>query len=109
MAWLVSDARVLASAEVARDRRAKGRGLLGRTSVDGALVLEGCRWIHTIGMRIPIDVAYLDPEGVVVKIVRMAPNRIGAPVRAARTVIEAEAGAVERWGLHLGDVVEVRA
>jgi uncharacterized membrane protein (UPF0127 family) len=108
MAWLVSEARVLASAEIAAGRRARGRGLLGQTSIDGAFVLPRCRWIHTVGMKMPLDVAYLDAEGVVVKIVRMAPHRVGAPVWAARTVIEAEAGAIERWGLHLGDVVEVR-
>lgn len=108
MAWLVSDARVLASAEIAGSRRDRGRGLIGRESVDGAFVLPRCRWVHTMGMKVPLDVAYLDAEGVVVKVVRMPPRRIGAPVWAARTVVEAEAGAIERWGLHLGDVVEVR-
>jgi hypothetical protein len=108
MAWLVSEARALASAELAQGHRAKGRGPLGRDGVEGAFVLRPCRWIHTIGMKFPLDVAYLDADGVVVKIVRMRPHRIGAPVREARTVIEAEAGAIERWGLHLGDVVEVR-
>ena len=33
---------------------------------------------------------------------------LGLPVFRARTVIEAEAGAFGRWGLHLGDVIEVR-
>jgi uncharacterized membrane protein (UPF0127 family) len=108
MAWLVSDARVLASAELAADRSARRRGLLGRDGVEGALVIEPCRWIHTLGMRFPIDVAFLDADGVVVKCTRMGRHRIGLPVRTARTVIEAEAGAFDRWGLHVGDVVEVR-
>jgi uncharacterized membrane protein (UPF0127 family) len=30
------------------------------------------------------------------------------PVREARTVVEAKAGSFERWGLKVGDVVEVR-
>ncbi|MGB0113425.1 MAG: DUF192 domain-containing protein, partial [Ilumatobacteraceae bacterium] len=67
MAWLVSDARVLASAELASTRSERRRGLLGRTDIEGAFVIEPCRWIHTIGMRFPIDVAYLDRDGVVVK------------------------------------------
>ena len=108
MAWLVSDARVLASAEVADDRSSRRRGLLGRDGVEGALVIEPCRWIHTIGMRFAIDVAFLDGHGVVVKCTRMRRHRIGLPVKGASTVIEAEAGAFERWGLHVGDVVEVR-
>lgn len=108
MAWLVSDGRVLASAEVALDRRARAKGLLGRATIDGALVLRPCRWVHTIGMRFAIDVAYVDAEGVVVKTVQMRRHRLGIPVFSSRTVIEASAGAFARWGLRVGDVVEVR-
>ena len=108
MGWLVSDARVLASAEVATDRRARRRGLLHRDGLEGALVLRPCRWVHTIGMRFPLDVAYVDADGIVVKTVRMARHRVGFPVPKATWVIEAEAGAFERWGLSIGDVVELR-
>lgn len=106
--WLVSDTRVLASADVAEDRRARRRGLLHRDDVEGALVLRPCRWVHTIGMRFPIDVAYLDRDGVVVKTVHMHRHRVGVPVWRASTVIEATEGAFARWGLRVGDVVEVR-
>jgi hypothetical protein len=108
MAWLVCDARVLASAEIADTRRARRRGLLGRDSMEGALVIEPCRWIHTIGMKFPIDVAYLDPDGVVVKTIQMQRFRVGVPVWNARSIIEAEAGAFGRWGLRVGDEIEVR-
>jgi uncharacterized membrane protein (UPF0127 family) len=108
MAWLVTEGRVLASCESAAERRAKGRGLLGRDGIEGALVLTGCRWVHTIGMRFALDVAYLDDKGVVVKTVHMRQHRIGSPVWRARTVIEAQEGAFGRWGLRVGDVVEVR-
>ena len=108
MPWIVSDARVLASAEVVKDRRAKGRGLLGRDHFEGAMVIENCRWVHTLGMRFPLDIAYLDAEGHVVKTLRMSRHRVGIPVWKARSVLEAEAGAFGRWGLHVGDVVELR-
>ncbi len=99
---------MLASAEVAGDRRARRRGLLGRQSLEGAFVLPDCRWIHTIGMRFPVDVAYLDAEGNVIKTIRMNRHRIGAPVWGARSIVEAEAGAFARWGLHVGLVIELR-
>ncbi len=108
-AWLVTDGRVLASAEVAVDRASRRRGLLGRSGVDGAFVLTQCRWVHTIGMRFPIDVAYLDSTGVVVKTVRMHRHRIGAPVPRARTVVEASSGAFGRWGVRVGDRLEIRS
>lgn len=108
MAWLVSDARVLASAEITPDRAARRRGLLRRDGIEGALVIDRCRWVHTIGMRFPIDVAFLDADGIVLKVIRMNRYRIGMPVRRARTVVEAEAGAFERWQLSVGDEVELR-
>ena len=109
MAWLVTDdKRVLASAEVADSRTARRKGLLGREHLEGAIVLTPCRWIHTIGMQFPIDVAFLDDDGTVVKTMHMKRRRIGVPVWSASLVIEAEAGAFARWGLRVGDVVEVR-
>jgi len=106
--WLVSGGRVLASVEVVGSRGERRRGLLGRDDFDGALLLEPCRWVHTIGMRFPIDVAYLDAEGKVIKTVRMSSWRVGVPVGGARKVVEARAGAFDRWGLRVGDQVEVR-
>ena len=79
-----------------------------RDGLQGALVLEPCRWVHTFGVRFPIDVAFLDDEGRVIKTMHMQRRRLGVPVWRASLVIEAEAGAFGRWGLHVGDVVEVR-
>lgn len=107
-AWLVSDGRVLASANVASTPRARRHGLIGQHSVTTALVLDRCRWIHTIGVKCALDVAYLDEGGVIVKMQRVAPMRIPLPVTKSRFVIEASAGSFERWGIHLGDVIEVR-
>ena len=104
----MSNGHVLASAERAVDRRSRARGLLGRSAVEGAFVLSPCRAVHTLGMRFAIDVAFLDGEGTVLKVVRMARHRIGVPVWKARMVVEAAAGAFERWGLHVGDCVELR-
>ena len=99
---------MLASTEVASDRRARRRGLLHRDHFEGALVICPCRWVHTIGMRFPLDLAFVDADGIVVKIARMERHRVGLPVPKAAWVIEAEAGAFERWGLAVGAVVEVR-
>jgi hypothetical protein len=108
MAWLVSQSRVLASAEVAESTRARCKGLLGRDGLEGAFVIRRCRWVHTVGMRFPIDVAYVDATGTVVHAATMHRFRLGMPVWKARWVIEAEAGALRRWQLAVGDIVELR-
>ncbi len=108
-AWLVCDGRVLASASLATDSATRRRGLLGRDSFTGALVLHPCRWVHTIGMRFALDVAYLDTDGTVIKTVQMHRHRLGAPIPRAKSVVEAELGAFARWGLRVGDRVEIRS
>jgi uncharacterized membrane protein (UPF0127 family) len=106
--WLVHDDRVLATIEVARTRRERSRGLLGRDAVEGALLLCRARQVHTFGMRFPIDVAHVDAELQVVHLCTMVPNRLGAPVWRSRGVIEAPAGAFASWGVEVGDRLELR-
>jgi uncharacterized protein len=112
MAWLVREGGdVLASARVARGIRERTQGLLGRQGSDevtGALVLRPCRQVHTIGMRFPIDVAFCDRHGVVLRTQTVAPWRVTRVVWRAGFVVEAPAGAVERWHLRPGDTVEVK-
>jgi uncharacterized membrane protein (UPF0127 family) len=50
----------------------------------------------------------LDRDLTVLRIVTMRPNRLGVPVLKARSVIEAEAGAFERWGIGVGDRLEIK-
>ena len=108
MAWLLRDGEVLASVEVAKSRRARSRGLLGRDGVDGALLLRPCRSVHTVGMRFPIDVAFCDDDLRVLRVVTMPRHRLSRLVWRSRAVIEAEAGAFARWGLRPGDTLEVK-
>lgn len=109
MAWLLRDGEVLASLEVASGHRDRRRGLLGRDGFEGALLLERTRSVHTFGMRFAVDVAFCDAELEVLRTVRLAPHRLALPVRRARRVLEAEAGAFAHWGLCAGDRLEVRA
>jgi uncharacterized protein len=106
--WLVRDGEVLAAAETARTRRERTRGLLGRDGFTGALVFRKCRQVHTAGMRFAIDVAFCDRHGVVLRVSTLKPWRLSALVWRSAFVIEAEAGAFERWGLRVGDQVEVK-
>jgi uncharacterized membrane protein (UPF0127 family) len=106
--WLVLDEKVLATLEVADTRRSRRRGLLGRDGIKGALLLRPARSVHTFGMRFAIDVAHVGPDLEVLKVTTMGPNRLGLPVWRAKGVIECEAGALARWGVRVGDELELR-
>ncbi|MEV1046951.1 DUF192 domain-containing protein [Streptomyces sp. NPDC049916] len=94
---------------IAASYRARTRGLLGRDGIDGALLLTPCGSVHTFRMRFPIDVAYLDRRLTVLAVRTMPPGRLGLPRLRARHVVEAEAGAMERWGVRPGVRLELRA
>ncbi len=108
MPWLLREGEVLAALEIAEGFGARSRGLLGRDGINGAMLLRPARSVHTIGMRFAIDVALCDRDLVVLATVKLRPYRLTAPRRRARAVIEAEAGAFERWHLRPGDQLEVR-
>jgi uncharacterized protein len=107
-AWLVREAEVLASLEIPVTRRARVIGLLGRESIDGAMLLRPARGVHSLGMRFDLDIAFLDADNVVIRTLRLHRNRITPPVRRARAILEAEAGSFGHWELKIGDLVEIR-
>lgn len=127
MPWLVRNAEVLASVELATDRAGRRRGLIGRDGLDGVLVLRA-RSVHTFGVRFPIDVAFCCPQTAgggpgdatgggggaepwrlrVVRVVTVHGRRITRPSLRGSVAIEAPAGSFRRWGVVPGDVLEVR-
>ncbi|MEV0178124.1 DUF192 domain-containing protein [Streptomyces sp. NPDC050625] len=93
--------------ELATSYRARTKGLLGRDSVDGAMLLSPANGVHTFRMRIPIDVAYLDRDLTVIAVRTMRPGRLGLPRLRSRHVLEAEAGVMAGWGVRVGVRVAV--
>ena len=66
--------------------RLLGLALLGRDRAGPGLLIPRCRCIHTIGMRFPLDVVFLDDAGQEVRRVQ--------GVRPCRAVFEPGAAAV---------------
>jgi hypothetical protein len=84
-------------------------GLLGTAAIaEGeGLWIVPCRGVHTLGMRFPIDVAFLDARGVVVGILEgLPPNRVGRTFRGARGALELRAGTLAATGTAPGDRLE---
>ncbi|MFI9205364.1 DUF192 domain-containing protein [Streptomyces sp. NPDC053048] len=98
---------VIVPLEIAASFRARTRGLLGRTALDGAMLLTPASGVHTWRMLFPIDVAHLDRDLNVLSLHTMPPGRLGAPRLGARHVLESAAGAMARWGVVPGGRVEV--
>lgn len=84
------------------------RGLLFRPPLgpgDG-LMLVPCRAVHMAGMRYPIDVVFLGPDGAVVALYPdLPPGARSSFHRAARSALELPAGTIAATGTAVGDVI----
>lgn len=81
------------------------RGLLGRPPLGAgeAMLIRKCGMVHTLGMRYPLDLAFLDRSGTVRKLVRgLAPARMAGSLAAIAT-LEMPPGTLDAIGLKAGD------
>lgn len=80
------------------------RGLLGRPPLQSGegLLLHPCNSVHTLFMRCPVDVVYLDRTYTVIKLVSaLAPYRLSLAPRAA-AVLELKAHEATRCDISVG-------
>jgi hypothetical protein len=97
--------------ETAFDSATRNRGLLGRSGLadDHALILAPCSSIHTFFMQFAIDVAFVDRDGVVLRIRKaLRPWRLQVAFRAF-AVIELAPGRLDRSDTRIGDRLHVTA
>ena len=104
---LVKDGEVLGPLEIATSRTQRTRGLLGRRGISGAMLLPKTRSVHTFGMRFGLDVAFLDDGNTVLRVISLPPNRVSGFCMHAHAALEAEAGALQEWGIGVGDSLEI--
>ena len=106
--WLLCQAQVLSSLNIADCARTRRRGLIGQIEIETPVLIDSCKWIHTFGVKCSLDVAYLDSEFKVIKVQTIKPRRVALPVFGASHVLEAGAGTFESWGLVIGHTLETR-
>lgn len=87
------------------------RGLLGRDRLDpnDGIYIVPTEWIHTFGMRFPIDVAFLSSDGAILAINRhLRPWRLSKLSLRAHGALELAAGRLSETGTDVGDRIEFR-
>ena len=107
-AWLLRDGEVIAALEVTESRDERMVGLLNRDGIDGAILIQPARSVHSVGMAFAIDVAFCTKDLEVLRTICLKPGRMTRPCLGGGVVIEAEAGAFDRWSLKVGDRLEIR-
>ena len=84
---------------------ARMRGLLGRKQLPAGegMLLRPCPSVQTLFMRFPIDVVFLDRDGVVLKVVENLRPWRSAGARRAHATLELAEGEAARVGISVGD------
>jgi uncharacterized protein len=112
-------AKVVVQVEIADTPAERQKGLMNRRSLPPksgmvfryAQDTSGGFWMKNT--LIPLDIAFYDRRGRIVRILTMQPCRrdpcrIYAPGVAYRSALEVNAGSFRRWNVHVGDRVVVR-
>ena len=98
--------------EVADTHWSRLRGLMGTDASNfppgKGLWIVPCRGVHTLGMRFPIDVVYLNGDRVIVHIQeQLRPWRLAALRLNAATVLELPSSVVRQTGTIVGDKIDI--
>lgn len=102
---LKDGSRFLIKCSVATSFFSRLLGLMGRSSIpaEQALLFPKCNSIHTYFMRFPIDVVFLDKQGVVLEVMEaLGAWRFLLPRAKAKHVIELRAHRSKELGIEVG-------
>ncbi len=101
---------ILDEAEIADSFLMRLKGLLGRRGLmpRRGIIIMPCRSVHTLGMLFPIDLAFVDGNQRICRLIAaLKPNRISPLVQEACCVIEAPAGTFRLGGTKVGDEISI--
>lgn len=102
---------ILARLVAADTLAARTAGFLGRTRIedDEAMWFDRCSGIHTLGMRVPIDVVFVNGGGIVLDVAEaVKPWRFWVGRARAGSVLEVAAGNARRQRITPGTILEMR-
>jgi uncharacterized protein len=102
------DTLVADRAEIADTSAKRRTGLLKHTGLEPGegLWIAPCEAVHTIGMKFPIDVLFLDKKKKVLKIKKAMPRWRMAVSLFAHSVLELPSGRAEETQTAAGDQLE---
>ena len=85
----------------------RAAGFIGRARVspEEGLWFDRCRAIHTLGVREPLDVLFLDDRGRVLQIAVVPPSKVAVINPHAACVVEFGYGTISENNVLLGDQI----
>jgi uncharacterized membrane protein (UPF0127 family) len=88
------------------------KGLMGVRHLPAGegLLIVPCNSVHCFGMKMTIDVVFVNREGEVLHLIpEMAPGKMSPIIKKGRAVIELPQGTIAASGTEVGDKLEIGA
>lgn len=103
---MIIDNKEIIEVKIAKNMFQRMKGLMGKKEVREGLYFYPCNNIHTLFMKVSIDVLYLDANGVIIALTKaMKPWKIGKIIRKGKVVIELPEGTIEHYNIKEKQVV----
>ena len=104
----INDRTLLSDVEEAKGFTRRLLGLMFKSgmSKQNALFIPGCNWVHTLFMKFPLSVLYLDKNYSVLDIQHyVKPWKVCRPRLSASHVLEFKAGIADLKEISKGDIL----
>jgi uncharacterized membrane protein (UPF0127 family) len=114
MIQILKDQKIICNAGLADTFFTRLIGLMFKSSLaeDEGLLIKfryfGSEPIHGFFMRFPIDLIFLDADGVVVETALLKPWRVFKPKKKSAYVLEVREGFIEKNGLKISDTLSFK-
>jgi len=101
--------KITAQAKLATSFLDRLVGLIGKAElIDESLWIKNCNSIHTCFMRFPIDVVFMDQQGIIKSYrEKVQPWRFIAPDWSVADTLELPAGTIRKFNIKPGDQLYV--
>jgi uncharacterized membrane protein (UPF0127 family) len=86
------------------------KGLMFRKTLEEneGMLITPCRQIHTFFMKFPIDVLFINREGIVQEAITDMPSgRVSSFVKTGISVLEMKAGMIKKYSIDKGSFLEI--
>lgn len=106
--YLMVDDKKIIEIDIANNFFLKFLGLMGKKNIKKGLYFPCCNSIHMFFMREPIDVLYLDKQGIIISVDnKLKPWRIGKIRFHGHSLVELPSGTIDKYNLTLHQHVKI--
>ncbi|HJP16144.1 MAG TPA: hypothetical protein QF762_04175 [Acidimicrobiales bacterium] len=109
MPWLLLEEKVLSSITTPKQSHHLGQITDEENATEGAELVMSAKLVHTFRKVSQMDAIFLDESFKILKIKTLTSSCIKFSPLKTKAIIKTRKGNASRWGIQVGDLLEVRS